>query len=149
MIYITCGTCGTSKGYKTAADGSFTLPASEERRLVLRGVAAYVTKPIMETTHSDKTQSNSPDPEQMPRDTTGEKTPSDAPPAPAGEPSDSMSVSTLERMTKADLERMARDMGVDISSAKNNRERAELIAAAEAEEGGEDSPELEDEDIVR
>ena len=40
-------------------------------------------------------------------------------------------------------------MGVDLSGAKNNRERAELIAAAEAEEDGGDLPELEDGDIVR
>jgi len=47
-----------------------------------------------------------------------------------------MSAAALERMTKADLEQMAQDMGIDISGAKNNRERAELIAAAEAEEAG-------------
>lgn len=47
MIYITCGTCGTSKGYRSKADGAISLPASEEARLVARGVAAYVTKPII------------------------------------------------------------------------------------------------------
>lgn len=35
----------------------------------------------------------------------------------------------LERMTKAALEKLAQDMGVDISGAKNNAERAALIAA--------------------
>lgn len=29
MIRIKCGTCGTSKGYKTQADGAFSLPISE------------------------------------------------------------------------------------------------------------------------
>ena len=48
-----------------------------------------------------------------------------------------------------DLEQMAQDMGVDLSGAKNNRERAELIAAAEAEEGGEVLPELGAGDIVQ
>ena len=86
-----------------------------------------------------------PDPEQMPQDTAGERTPA----APAGELSDTMSAAALERMTKADLEQMAQDMGIDISGAKNNRERADLIAAAEAEEDGGDLPELEDGDIVR
>ncbi len=85
----------------------------------------------------------------MPQDTAGEETPSGAATAPTDEPSDSMSVAALERMTKADLEQMAQDMGVDISGAKNNRERAELIAAAEAQEAGDGAPELEDEDIVR
>lgn len=47
MIRIKCGTCGTSKGYKTQADGAFSLPISEEARLVSRGVADYVTTPII------------------------------------------------------------------------------------------------------
>ena len=47
MIQIICGTCGTSQGYKTKNDGTLTLPAAEERRLVARGVAEYVTKPII------------------------------------------------------------------------------------------------------
>lgn len=46
MIYIKCGTCGTSQGYKTAADGRLSLPQAEEARLVARGVAAYVTAPV-------------------------------------------------------------------------------------------------------
>lgn len=49
MIRIKCGTCGTSQGYKTAADGKLTLPREEEARLVARGVADYVTKPILNT----------------------------------------------------------------------------------------------------
>lgn len=36
----------------------------------------------------------------------------------------------LATMKKADLEKLADQLGVDISGAKNNRERAELIAAA-------------------
>ena len=43
-------------------------------------------------------------------------------------------------MKKAELEQLAADLGVDISNAKNNRERAELIAAvpvqAPAKEAG-------------
>ena len=46
MIYIKCGTCGTSQGYKTAADGRLSLPQAEEARLVARGVAEYVTAPV-------------------------------------------------------------------------------------------------------
>ena len=36
----------------------------------------------------------------------------------------------LATMKKADLEKLADQLGVDISSAKNNKERAELSAAA-------------------
>ena len=46
----------------------------------------------------------------------------------------------LATMKKAELEQLAADLGVDISNAKNNRERAELIAAvpvqAPAKEAG-------------
>lgn len=46
----------------------------------------------------------------------------------------------LATMKKAELEKLAADLGVDISNAKNNRERAELIAAvpvqAPAKEAG-------------
>ena len=116
----------------------------EALRLVKLGVAE-----IVGTASPTVAPQAAPDPEQMPQDTAGEETPSGAATAPTDEPSDSMSVAALERMTKADLEQMAQDMGVDISGAKNNRERAELIAAAEAQEAGDGAPELEDEDIVR
>ena len=46
----------------------------------------------------------------------------------------------LATMKKAELEQLAADLGVDISNAKNNRERAELTAAvpvqAPAKEAG-------------
>ena len=46
----------------------------------------------------------------------------------------------LATMKKAELEQLAADLGVDISNAKNNRQRAELIAAvpvqAPAKEAG-------------
>lgn len=114
----------------------------EALRLVRLGVAEIVAR---STAYPPVVPQTAPDPEQMPQDTAGERTPA----APAGEPSDTMSAAALERMTKADLEQMAQDMGIDISGAKNNRERADLIAAAEAEEDGGDLPELEDGDIVR
>lgn len=60
---------------------------------------------------------------------------------------DETELSKLEKMPKADLERMAKDMGVDISGAKNNHERAALILAADTE-SGEDTSDLTG-DIVR
>lgn len=114
----------------------------EALRLVRLGVAEIVAR---STVYPPVVPQTAPDPEQMPQDTAAERTPA----APAGEPSDTMSAAALERMTKADLEQMAQDMGIDISGAKNNRERAELIAAAETDGDGGDLPELEDGDIVR
>ena len=149
MIRIKSGTCGTSQGYMTSADGELVLPAAEEKRLVSRGVADYVTRPIIGGVSGAVPPADGPYPDKLPQDTTADKTPAEA--ASGGEEgvSNSLSVSALERMPKADLEQMAQDMGIDISSAKNNRERAELIAAAEAEDGGDGQPELEDGDIVR
>lgn len=118
----------------------------EALRLVSLGVAEIVSGGSVLPSVAPQT---APDPEQMPQDTAGEKMPAEAATAAGDEPSDSMSVAALERMTKADLEQMAQDMGIDISGAKNNRERAELIAAAETDGDGEDLPELEDGDIVR
>lgn len=45
-------------------------------------------------------------------------------------------VARLERLSKADLEQMAKDAGVDISGAKNNRERAVLLVDAEPQDDG-------------
>ena len=42
---------------------------------------------------------------------------------------DHLDAEQLATMKKAELEQLAADLGVDISNAKNNRERAELIAA--------------------
>lgn len=61
---------------------------------------------------------------------------------------DETEIAKLERMSKADLEQMARDMGVDISSAKNNRERAVLLSSVELQDSGEEPPDLEAEGIV-
>jgi hypothetical protein len=48
MIFITCGTCATSQGIKTSKSGELHLPPEEEARLVKRGVARYVTVPVVE-----------------------------------------------------------------------------------------------------
>ena len=44
MIRIKSGTCGTSQGYMTSADGELVLPAAEEKRLVSRQRAAQPRK---------------------------------------------------------------------------------------------------------
>lgn len=131
MIYITCGTCGTSQGYKTSADGALSLPAREEARLVSRGVAKYVTRPV-----------TGEDPDALPEPVPGGNEPQDfqedggtEPPADADEEPDSGDeAAQLERMTKAELEQMARDLGLDVSAARTKRELAVLIAAADAPE---------------
>ena len=44
-----------------------------------------------------------------------------------------LDVADLEKWKKADLEKLAADMGVDISAAKNNAERAAILAAVEVQ----------------
>lgn len=85
----------------------------------------------------------------QPVDTTGDEPPENGPVGGEKADQNSAGVSRLERLPKDDLVQMAQDMGVDISAAKNNHERAELIAAAMSEEDDDVPPELEDEDIVR
>ncbi|MDE7243732.1 MAG: hypothetical protein K2O18_07130 [Oscillospiraceae bacterium] len=104
----------------------------EALRLVNLGVAEII--PGSPTTPPVAPQ-NGPDPDKLPQDTTAGKKPAEAASGGEDEASDGLSVAALERMAKADLEQMAQDLGIDISGAKNNHERAELIAAAEAEDG--------------
>jgi len=130
MIHIICGTCGTSKGYKTAADGELSLPAAEEARLVARKVAAYATRPVISETHGAPPVSPSEPPKQpdVPLDTPAAEAPA--------QPEDSEETARLERLPKADLEQMAQDMGLDISGVKNKHDLAALIASADAESEG-------------
>lgn len=44
-----------------------------------------------------------------------------------------LDVEDLEKWKKADLEKLAEDMGVDISNARTNAERAAILAAAEVQ----------------
>ncbi len=112
------------RGEKTAVSDE------EAERLVTLGVAVYA-----EQSESKRT----PEPSELP---------SKAGPTPAVESApDDAEVTRLERMSKADLERMARDLGVDISGAKNNRERALLIIAAD--DTDDETPDLEAGDIIQ
>lgn len=110
---------------------------AEAQRLVKLGAAKIISSSADGPDMPPSAPHSAPDPDRM-QDTTGDSSPADG-----------AEVARLERMTKADLEQMALDIGVDISGAKNNRERAELIAAAEMEEDGEIPEDPEDGDIVR
>lgn len=63
------------------------------------------------------------------RDNTGEENAAGA----SGLLTGHLDAADLERWKKADLEKLAGDMGVDLSEAKNNAERAALIAAVEVQ----------------
>lgn len=152
-VVITTGVYGrrTENGrvLPVAKGECVTVSDDEAMRLVSMGVANFIATASGGPTGPLIAPQNGPEPEGMPQDTPGEKAPAEG--ATNGEKADpdNVDVSRLERIPKGDLERMAQDMGVDISSARNNRERAELIVAAMSNEDGDVPPELEDEDIVR
>lgn len=139
MIQIKCGTCGTSKGYKTSADGAISLPASEEARLVSRGVAAYATKPIVDEPPAapPAPPSDGGEPPVPPLDTSGGEPPVEPPVSGGEDDPDAAEVARLERMQRTDLEQMAADLGLDFSGVRNKHELAVLIVAAGEPDGGE------------
>ena len=126
-----------------------SLPDEEAARLVALDVAVYADAPA-ETPATPATH---------PAD--GEGLPSQSTDAPDGEcpleaaprggeaVSADMEVTRLERMPKTDLERMAQDMGVDTSGARNKHDLAVLIVAASAAADGEAPPDLGAGDIVQ
>ena len=161
MIYITCGTCGTSKGYKSKNDGAIALPAAEERRLVARGVAEYVTKPVIGPDTGVATPAEGED-----GGGAGATPPEDAPTSMGQETSKNGSVDegtaelqdgeaeapdtldivnghftieSLMELSRADMEKLAADLGVEVKRTMNKSEIAALLCAVtefEVQPGG-------------
>ena len=166
MIYITCGTCGTSQGYKNKNDGAITLPAAEERRLVARGVAEYVTKPVIGPDTGVATPAEGEDgggagetpPEGDPASTGQETGENDGTDEDTGElqdgeaeASDTLDIvdghfttESLMELSRAEMEKLAADLGVEVKRNMNKSEIAALLCAVEVQPGGngEAPPEL-------
>ena len=172
MIYITCGTCGTSQGYKSKNDGAIALPAAEERRLVARGVAEYVTKPVIGPDTGVATPAEGEDgggagetpPEGDPASTGQETGESNGTDEDTGEPQEGeaeapdtldivnghFTIESLMELSRADMEKLAADLGVNVSKCRNKSEIAALLAAVEVHADGdrEALPELDAEGPV-
>ena len=161
MIRIICGTCGTSKGYKTAADGELALPAAEERRLVARSVAEYVTRPVMSPASDADSPVDGGDGGGAGINPPGEDPPvegleSGGGEAPAGNLLGSAETvdivgghfdrEGLMQLTRTQMEKLAGDLGVDVSRCRNKGDIADLLVEVEvedfAEPGGEVPPKL-------
>ena len=168
MIRITCGTCGTSQGYKTHADGVLTLPVAEERRLVARGVAEYVTRPIIGTDSGVATPGEGGDaggqgdtpPENVPgsmgletgeNEDDGENENTAELQEGEVEASDTLDIvdgrftrESLLRMKRSDMEKLAADFGIDAHKCRNKDEIADLLVTVEVqpEDDGEAPPDL-------
>ncbi|MCC8156352.1 MAG: hypothetical protein LIO54_03635 [Oscillospiraceae bacterium] len=117
MIHIISGTARTSAGLKTKKSGGFSLPDAEEARLVRRGVAEYVTRPVTGAESSCVSVEN--ENEQEP----AEDAESDVRAAETGD------AANLDALTLAELKALAEGAGLD---AKGLRTKAELIAALTA-----------------
>lgn len=152
MIQIICGTCGTSQGYKTAADGRLTLPAAEEQRLVARGVAEYVTRPIIGPVEDGDgggvyiiNPVNVP-PSVEPPENSGSIIPGGAVPFSVEKVDGHFDRGSLLQLTRQQMEQLAGSLGVDVSRCRNKEDIADLLveveAEAPAESGGEAPPEL-------
>ena len=162
MIYITCGTCGTSQGYKSKNDGAIALPAAEERRLVARGVAEYVTKPVIGPDTGVATPAEGEDgggagetpPEGDPASTGQETAELQEGEAEAPDTLDIVNghftIESLMELSRADMEKLAADLGVNVSKCRNKSEIAALLAAVEVHADGdrEALPELDAEGPV-
>lgn len=152
MIYITCGTCGTSQGYKSKNDGTLTLPAAEEKRLVARGVAEYVTKPIINRDDDAESSSGG---SNTPGTKDGAQTLKDGMEIP--ETLDIVdghfTEESLREMTNANLAKLGADLGLDVKKCKNKDDFVELLAGveldvAETEDEDDENPPVLDDDTV-
>lgn len=124
------------------------LPDEEAARLVALDVAVYADTAQAPTTPATRPADGGGLPNQS-TDTPGGECPLEAAPRGGEAVSADMEVTRLERMPKADLEQMAADMGLDVSSARNKHDLAVLIMAASATaDDGEAPPDLGGEDIV-
>lgn len=159
MIRIICGTCGTSDGYKTAADGMLSLPAAEEERLVRRGVAEYVTRPVIASDADSPVEGgesgragidpSDEDPPVEGLENGGSGIPSKDLPGSA-ETVDIIDGhfdrESLLKLSRPQMETLAKDLGVDVSKCKNKGDIADLLVeievAAPTEADSEFLPEL-------
>lgn len=102
MIQMICGACRVNNVLKRASDGPFSMSPEAEKRLVGAGVAEYTAEIHEGTAEADDTLEI----------VEGHFT-----------------TDSLLTMTRAGMEKLAADLGVDVSKCKNKLEVAELLAS--------------------
>ena len=142
LIHIINGTYGfNDDGFirpKTRQDDPFEVPDAEAKRLVELGVAEYATKALA----SPPAPAGENAPEVPGVNTSEGEQPAEAPLAPPAEaepaPEDCidivdghMTVESLMELTRADMEALAEDLGLDVKKCRNKGEIAALIAQVE------------------
>ncbi len=169
MIKMICGVCRVDGTLKRAADGPFSLPQEQEVYLVNAGVAEFVPqwRPERVATPAegeDGGGSGETPPEGDPASTGQETGESGG----AGEETAELqegeaeapdtldivdghfTIESLMELSRADMEKLAADLGVNVSKCRNKSEIAALLAAVEVHADGdrEALPELDAEGPV-
>lgn len=163
MIRMICGVCRVDGNLKRAADGPFSLPPEQETRLVNAGVAEFVAQWCPERVATpgegeDGGGAGVTSPENAPASTGQETGNSGGADEDTGklqegeaEAPDTLdivnshfTVESLMELSRADMEKLAADMGVDVKKCRNKSEIAALLCAVEVQPGGsgEAPPEL-------
>lgn len=139
MIQMICGYTGVGTKLVGPKDGPFELSPEAEKRLVDRGVAEYATKALA----SPPAPAGENAPEVPGVNTSEGEQPAEAPLAPHAEPDEPapedcidivdghMTVESLMNLTRADMEALAEDLGLDVKKCRNKGEIAALIAQVE------------------
>ena len=139
MIQMICGYTGVGTKLVGPKDGPFELSTEAEKRLVGLGVAEYVEN----TLASAPAGAGESAPSEPGVNTSRTEEPAEAAVAPpATEEADlpdcididengHMTVESLMTMTRADMEALAEDLGLDVKKCKNKSEIAALIAQVE------------------
>lgn len=145
MIRITCGTCGTTKGYKTSADGAITLAPEEEARLVARGVAAYETTPIISAAVSAVATAPVPPEEDGKGNDTPDKDGGRNVALLGVELPDEVDIvdgrfteESLAAMTNSALAKLAHDLGLDAKRCRAKADYVALLSSIELDVDGQD-----------
>ena len=163
MIKMICGVCRVDGTLKRAADGPFSLPQDQEVYLVNAGVAEFVPqwRPERVATPAegeDGGGSGETPPEGDPASTgqeTGESGSADEETAELhegeAEAPDTLDIvdghfttESLMELSRAEMEKLAADLGVDVKKCRNKSDIAALLVTVEvhADGDGEAPPEL-------
>lgn len=145
MIKMICGVCRVDGTLKRAADGPFSLPQEQEVYLVNAGVAEFVPqwRPERVATPAegeDGGGSGETPPEGDPASTGQETAELQEGEAEAPDTLDIVdghfTIESLMELSRADMEKLAADLGVEVKRTMNKSEIAALLCAVEVQPGG-------------
>lgn len=145
MIKMICGVCRVDGTLKRAADGPFSLPQEQEVYLVNVGVAEFVPqwRPERVATPAegeDGGGSGETPPEGDPASTGQETAELQEGEAEAPDTLDIVNghftIESLMELSRADMEKLAADLGVEVKRTMNKSEIAALLCAVEVQPGG-------------